>query len=265
MKKGKRRRQLESSFRFHPSSFIPHPLLSKPRPRRSGEGPLLPLGVSPGRFLSHRDASWLPKSSFRTPRPVLRSTPSSATSTAPCTTARRSRLTKPITTSPTSSRSPNRGQAATTRPVSRGSRKGSIASRCSCKQEASQSRGTRPSHDFTLEWTGPQQLELTGLFEVLFELLPASLTDGGMQSTVIEIAERRLVGPRRHDPRSRRRRRSRHHVAAGVRLILAAVAGPLSGADTNSVTIKAADNSKTRIVASVDATGNRTSVSLDPT
>jgi hypothetical protein len=125
--------------------------------------------------------------------------------------------------------------------------------------------GDAPVDDFTLEWTGAQQLELTGLFEVLFELLPSALTDGGMQSTVIEIASG--VSSALADTILDR--------AAGVesgitlrqalRLILAAVAGPLSGADTSSVTIKAADNSKTRIVASVDAIGNRTSVSLDPT
>ena len=119
--------------------------------------------------------------------------------------------------------------------------------------------------DFTLEWTGTQQLELAGLFDVLFGMLPGTVTDGGMPSTVIEIAGG--VSSTLADAILDRA----SGVEAGItlrqalRLILAAVAGPLSGADTSSVSIKAADNSKTRIVASVDATGNRTSVSLDPT
>ena len=125
--------------------------------------------------------------------------------------------------------------------------------------------GDAPVENFTLEWTGSQQLELTGMFEVLFELLPTSLTDGGMQSTVIEMASG--VSSALADTILDRASGVEASITLrqSLRLILAAVAGPLSGADTSSVSIKAADNSKTRIIASVDATGNRTSVSLDPT
>jgi hypothetical protein len=129
----------------------------------------------------------------------------------------------------------------------------------------SPAEGDAPVAHFTLEWGGSAQIQSSVMFAQLVGLLPTSLTDGGMQSTVIEIAGG--VSTALADTILDR--------AAGVetgitlrqalRLILAAVAGPLSGADTSSVSIKAADNSKTRIVASVDAVGNRTSVSLDPT
>ena len=49
------------------------------------------------------------------------------------------------------------------------------------------------------------------------------------------------------------------------KLILAASVGVLAGAATNSVTIEAADGSKTRITATVDANGNRSVVVLDVT
>lgn len=48
-----------------------------------------------------------------------------------------------------------------------------------------------------------------------------------------------------------------------LKLCLAALAGKLGGADTTEVTIRAADDSKTRITATVTAAGNRTVVTLD--
>ena len=53
--------------------------------------------------------------------------------------------------------------------------------------------------------------------------------------------------------------------AEAVKLILAAVAGKLSGAATTTATIRAADDSKARITATVDADGNRSAVTLDAT
>ena len=50
-----------------------------------------------------------------------------------------------------------------------------------------------------------------------------------------------------------------------LKLMLAANVGILSGAATNSIIIKAADGNKTRLTASVDADGNRTSVTKDAT
>lgn len=50
-----------------------------------------------------------------------------------------------------------------------------------------------------------------------------------------------------------------------LRLILAAVAGKLSGAATTSVAIRDVADSKNRIAATVDADGNRTAVTLDAT
>ncbi len=47
-------------------------------------------------------------------------------------------------------------------------------------------------------------------------------------------------------------------VADVLRILLAAQAGDVSGAGTSEVTIVAADGSKTRMVATVDAQGNRT-------
>lgn len=50
-----------------------------------------------------------------------------------------------------------------------------------------------------------------------------------------------------------------------LKLCLAALAGKLSGAGTTEVTIRAADDSKDRIVAEVTSRGNRTTVTLDAT
>jgi hypothetical protein len=51
--------------------------------------------------------------------------------------------------------------------------------------------------------------------------------------------------------------------ADAFRIMLAALAGKVSGAASTTVTIRAADDSKPRIVATVDADGNRTAVTLD--
>lgn len=48
-----------------------------------------------------------------------------------------------------------------------------------------------------------------------------------------------------------------------LKLCLAALAAKLSGAATTTITIRAADDSKTRITATVDADGNRSAVTLD--
>ena len=129
----------------------------------------------------------------------------------------------------------------------------------------SPAEGDAPVAHLTLDWNGSQQFQLPTMFEFLFALLPTSLIDGGMQSTVSEIAGG--VSSALADSILDRTAGVETGITLreALRLILAATAGPLSGADTSSVTIKAADNSKTRITASVDASGNRTSVSLDPT
>lgn len=54
-------------------------------------------------------------------------------------------------------------------------------------------------------------------------------------------------------------------VRQALRLILAALAAKLSGAGTNTVTIRDTNDSKNRIVATVDASGNRSAVTLDAT
>lgn len=48
-----------------------------------------------------------------------------------------------------------------------------------------------------------------------------------------------------------------------LRIMAAALAGELSGADTTTITIKGIDGTTDRIVATVTATGNRTAVALD--
>lgn len=50
-----------------------------------------------------------------------------------------------------------------------------------------------------------------------------------------------------------------------LRLILAALAGKLSGASSTTVTIRDAGDTKNRIVATVDADGNRSAITLDAT
>lgn len=50
-----------------------------------------------------------------------------------------------------------------------------------------------------------------------------------------------------------------------LKLVLASAAAKLSGAATTTVVVRAADDSKDRITATVDASGNRTAVTLDAT
>lgn len=50
-----------------------------------------------------------------------------------------------------------------------------------------------------------------------------------------------------------------------LRLLLAAMAGKVSGAASTTNTIRAADDSKDRITATVDSDGNRTALTLDAT
>jgi hypothetical protein len=50
-----------------------------------------------------------------------------------------------------------------------------------------------------------------------------------------------------------------------LKLCLAALAGKLSGAATTTITIRAADDSKARITATVDSSGNRSAITLDAT
>lgn len=52
-------------------------------------------------------------------------------------------------------------------------------------------------------------------------------------------------------------------VRQAMRLVLSALAGKLSGAATTTVTIRDTNDSKDRIVATVDSDGNRTAVTLD--
>lgn len=54
-----------------------------------------------------------------------------------------------------------------------------------------------------------------------------------------------------------------HTVRESLRLILSAVAGKLSGAETTTVAIRNVTDTKNRIVATVDANGNRTAVTYD--
>ena len=54
-------------------------------------------------------------------------------------------------------------------------------------------------------------------------------------------------------------------VREAFRLILAGVVGKLAGAETTSITIRDTNDTKNRISASVDANGNRTSVTLNDT
>ena len=50
-----------------------------------------------------------------------------------------------------------------------------------------------------------------------------------------------------------------------LRVLLAAQAGKLSGADTGNIAIRDASDTKDRITATTDANGNRTSVTIDAT
>lgn len=54
------------------------------------------------------------------------------------------------------------------------------------------------------------------------------------------------------------------NIRQAISLILAVLAGKVSGAETSTVTIKGADTTTTRIVATVDSNGNRPATTLTP-
>ncbi len=54
-----------------------------------------------------------------------------------------------------------------------------------------------------------------------------------------------------------------YNLQAALRLILSATSGKVSGAETTTVTIRNVVDDKDRIVATVDANGNRTSLTYD--
>lgn len=54
-------------------------------------------------------------------------------------------------------------------------------------------------------------------------------------------------------------------VEGTLKLLLAALAGKVSGGGTTTVTIRAADDSKARVTATVDSSGNRSALTLDAT
>ena len=56
-----------------------------------------------------------------------------------------------------------------------------------------------------------------------------------------------------------------YSIEEAMKLILSSLVGTLSGASTTSITIDAADGSKTRLTATVDADGNRIAVTKDAT
>lgn len=87
-----------------------------------------------------------------------------------------------------------------------------------------------------------------GAFPFPFTLYPAEATDIPVNLTAIE-------GATSVDGLS---------ILGWARIILAVLAGKLSGAGTSTVVIRAADDSKTRVTATgIDASGNRGATTLD--
>ena len=56
-----------------------------------------------------------------------------------------------------------------------------------------------------------------------------------------------------------------YNIEEALKLCLAVLAGKISGAGTTTILIRAADDSKDRITATVDSNGNRSSISIDTT
>jgi len=54
-------------------------------------------------------------------------------------------------------------------------------------------------------------------------------------------------------------------VREALRIILAALAGKISGAGSSTITIRDINDTKDRITATVDASGNRTAITYDDT
>ena len=111
---------------------------------------------------------------------------------------------------------------------------------------------------------GAPQLE-TSLAQVLGRL-PAALVAGRIDANVGEVAA--VTGaPAIADAVLDRSAgvEAGFTVRQALRIVLAALGGKLSGAATSTVVIRAGNDSRARITAAVDADGNRTSVTLDPT
>jgi hypothetical protein len=132
--------------------------------------------------------------------------------------------------------------------------------------------GSDPAETDTLlghalvQWSGSAVLPLAALGSALASLsgrIPAALVSGRIDANVGDFTGAALLTLAD----------SILDRAAGVevgftlreslRLILAALAGKLSGAATTTITIRAANDLKPRIVATVDPDGNRSSLVLD--
>jgi hypothetical protein len=117
-----------------------------------------------------------------------------------------------------------------------------------------------------LQWSGVEVLPLSSLSSVLVSLsgrLPAALVSGRIDASVSDVTGSILtaIADAMFDRTS--------GVEVGftlrelLRLILAALAGKLSGAATTTLTIRSANDVKPRITATVDADGNRSALVLD--
>lgn len=81
-----------------------------------------------------------------------------------------------------------------------------------------------------------------------FCVLPADVYDSFISSSILDLSAGIETGVT---------------VRQGLRLMLSALVGKLSGAATTTVTVRDTGDSKNRITATVDSSGNRSAVTLD--
>jgi hypothetical protein len=120
-------------------------------------------------------------------------------------------------------------------------------------------------HTF-LQWSGSAVLPLASVSSALTSLsgrIPAALVSGRIDANVGDLAGSALLTLADSILDRAGGVEVGFTLRESLRLILAALAGKLSGAATTTVTIRAANDLKPRITATVDADGNRSSLVLD--
>ena len=116
----------------------------------------------------------------------------------------------------------------------------------------------------TIDWRSSQTAQLNVVLSQLEQRRPTALVGGRIDASLGDIptTPAGMLGDAILD-----------HVSGiepgftlrqGLRIMLAALAGKLSGAGTTAITIRATNDSKSRIIAAVDASGNRSALFLDP-
>ena len=115
----------------------------------------------------------------------------------------------------------------------------------------------------TIDWRGSQTAQLNVVLSQLEQRLPTALVGGRIDASLGDMpgATTQTLADGILDRTAGVE--SGFTLRQGLRLMLAALAGKLSGAGTTTITIRAANDAKSRVIATVDAAGNRSALFLD--